>query len=117
MLGYNVFAAPSDAEARLLASSMAQAFLALRRGRPDRLPAPVPDFLERLPAPERALLGQIMAASAIGAPDTVRRRLREFIAAARPDELIITSQIHDHAARRRSYEITAEIHALLAGEA
>ncbi len=116
MLGYNVFAAPSDAEAKLLASSMAQAFLALRRGRPGQLPAPVPDYLEQLPAPDQALLGQIMAASAIGGPDTVMRRLREFIATTQPDELIITSQIHDPAARRRSYEITAEVHARLAGE-
>ncbi len=116
MLGYNVFAAPSDAEAKLLASSMAQAFLALRRGRPGRLPAPVPDYLEQLPAADQALLGQIMAASAIGGPDTVMRRLREFIATTQPDELIITSQIHDPAARRRSYEITAEVHARLAGE-
>ncbi len=42
MAGFNVFAADTDAEAELLASSQQQAFVALRTGRPGKLPPPVP---------------------------------------------------------------------------
>src|SRR5690349_9718121 len=48
MLGVNVFAAESDAEARRLFTSLEQAFVNLRRGRPGLLPPPVADFEERL---------------------------------------------------------------------
>ena len=111
MVGYNVFAADTDAQAQLLASSMQQAFVALRSGRPGRLPPPVPGYLDSLPPMERAMLDQVLSCSAIGAPDTVAGRVASFIDRVQPDELIITSQIFDHAARLRSYEIVAAVHA------
>src|SRR4051794_11723025 len=49
MLGFNAFAAASDAEAGLLATSVQQAFVALRTGRPGKLPPPVPDYADTLP--------------------------------------------------------------------
>ncbi len=113
MLGYNVFAADTDAEAHLLASSMQQAFVALRSGHPGNLPPPLPGYLEGLSLPERALLDQVLSCSAIGAPDTVQRQIATFIEGTQPDELIITSQIFDHAARLHSYEIVAAVHAAL----
>ncbi|MGH8175394.1 MAG: LLM class flavin-dependent oxidoreductase [Steroidobacter sp.] len=109
MLGFNVFAADTDEQGRLLATSMQQAFVNLRSGRPSRLQPPRPGYDAELGAPERALLGQVLSCSAIGSPETVRRELRAFIDRTQADELIITSQIFDHAARLRSYEITAEI--------
>jgi luciferase family oxidoreductase group 1 len=109
MLGYNVFAADTDAEAQLRATSMQQAFINLRSGRPTRLKPPVEGYLELLAPPERAMLDSVLSCSAIGAPETVAQRLREFIARTGADELMITSQIFDHAARLRSYEITAGI--------
>jgi luciferase family oxidoreductase group 1 len=109
MLGYNVFAADSDEEAHWRASSMQQAFVSLRSGRPARLQAPVRGYLEQLGAPERALLDQVLSCSAIGAPETVARQLKAFIERTGADELMITSQIFDHGARLRSYEITAQI--------
>jgi hypothetical protein len=39
----------------------------------------------------------------------VRRSIAAFIERTKPDELILTSQIHDHAARLRSYEIAADL--------
>jgi luciferase family oxidoreductase group 1 len=113
MLGYNVFAADTDAEAHLLASSMQQAFVALRSGHPGKLPPPLPGYLEGLSLPERALLDQVLSCSAIGAPATVQRQIATFIESMQPDELIITSQMFDHAARLRSYEIVAAVHAAL----
>ncbi len=107
MLGFNVFAADSDEQAQLLSSSMQQAFVNLRSGRPSRLQPPVAGYEERLTPPERAILEQTLSCSAIGAPATVRRALEAFVARTGADELMITSQIFDHKARLRSYEITA----------
>jgi luciferase family oxidoreductase group 1 len=107
MLGFNVFAADSDEQAQLLSSSMQQAFVNLRSGRPSRLQPPVAGYEERLTPPERAILEQTLSCSAVGAPDTVRRAIEAFVARTGADELMITSQIFDHQARLRSYEITA----------
>ena len=109
MLGFNVFAADTDVEGRLLASSMQQAFVSLRSGHPIQLPPPVSDFMSTLPPAARALLADVLSASAIGSPDTVRRSLGEFIARTQPDELMLTSMIYDHEARLHSYEIAADI--------
>jgi luciferase family oxidoreductase group 1 len=111
MLGFNVFAADTDDEAQLLATSAQQAFVSLRSGYPKRLPPPVDGYLNRIGAQERALLDQVLACAAIGSPDTVRRSLKDFIERTNANELMITSQIFDHSARLRSYEITAELHA------
>jgi luciferase family oxidoreductase group 1 len=108
MLGFNVFAADSDDEAKLLATSMQQAFVNLRTGRPGKLQPPVPGYLQALPAPARAMLDEVLSCSAIGAPDTVRREMQAFIARTGADELMVTSQIFDHAARLHSYTLTAD---------
>ncbi|QPQ56112.1 LLM class flavin-dependent oxidoreductase [Allosphingosinicella flava] len=109
MLGYNIFAADTDEEAHFLASSMQQAFVNLRTGQPTPLPKPVPNYLESLPANGRAMLDQVLSCSAIGAPETVCGAIDSFIARTGADELMVTSQIHDHAARLRSFEIVAEV--------
>jgi alkanesulfonate monooxygenase SsuD/methylene tetrahydromethanopterin reductase-like flavin-dependent oxidoreductase (luciferase family) len=70
----------------------------------------VADYESRLTQQERMLLDHALSCSAIGSPQTVRHALESFIAATGADELMITSQIFDHAARLRSYEITADIH-------
>jgi luciferase family oxidoreductase group 1 len=109
MLGFNIFAADSDTEAQFLATSMQQAFVNLRSGRPSQLPPPVEGYYSQLPPPAKALLDEVLSCSAIGGPDTVRKSLEAFIERCQPDELMITSQIFDHSARRRSYEIAAEL--------
>jgi luciferase family oxidoreductase group 1 len=109
MLGFNVFAANTDQEARLRATSMQQAFVNLRSGRPSRLPPPQAGYLDTLGLPERAMLDAVLSCSAIGAPDTVAAQLQAFIARTGADELMITSQIFDHSQRLRSYEITAQL--------
>jgi luciferase family oxidoreductase group 1 len=108
MLGFNVFAADTDEEARLLFTSLQQAFVNLRSGRPGRLPPPVADYENRLGPAERAMIAQALSSSAIGSPDTVTREMDAFVSRTGADELIVTSQIFDHAARLRSYEIVAD---------
>jgi luciferase family oxidoreductase group 1 len=109
MLGFNAFAADSDEEAQYLATSLQQAFVNLRSGRPTPLQPPVPDYLETLPQAQREMLDQLFSCSAIGSPDTVRRATEAFIERTGADELMITSQIFDHEARLRSFEIVAEM--------
>jgi len=110
MLGFNVFAADSDAEARFLSTSMQQAFVSLRSGRPTRLPPPLAGYEEQLPPQAKAMLADVLSCSAVGSPETVRAALHAFIERTRPDELMLTTQMFDHGARLHSYEITAEIH-------
>jgi luciferase family oxidoreductase group 1 len=111
MLGFNVFAADTDEEAHFQATSMQQAFVNLRTGRPTRLQPPLRGYLEALGPSERMMLDSVLSCSAIGSPQTVAQQLKAFIAHTKADELMITSQIFDHAARLRSYEITAQVHA------
>nr|WP_294505738.1 LLM class flavin-dependent oxidoreductase [uncultured Rhodopila sp.] len=110
MLGVNVFAADTDAQARRLFSSLQQAFLNLRRGRPGKLPPPVDGLDAGLDSFGRAMLNDALACSVVGGPDTVRDGLRAFVASTGADELMVTAQIFDHDARKRSYEILAGVH-------
>ncbi|HEX7388612.1 MAG TPA: LLM class flavin-dependent oxidoreductase [Acidiphilium sp.] len=106
MLGINVFAAETDAHAGHLFTSLQQAFVNLRRGRPGKLPAPraMADFWS---PQERAMAEHSLIHAVVGSPSTIRTGLAAFIEEYRPDELMITAQIYDHAARVRSYEIVA----------
>ncbi|MDY7576580.1 LLM class flavin-dependent oxidoreductase [Actimicrobium sp. CCI2.3] len=110
MLGFNVFAADTDEEAVLMASSMQQAFVNLRTGRASMLQPPVPGYLAQLPPDARAMLDHTLSSSAIGSPATVAAALDAFIERTGADELMIASQIFDHDARLRSYEILSEVH-------
>ena len=109
MLGFNIFAADSDAQAQLLATSMQQAFVNLRSGRPSQLPPPQEAYAAQLPQAAKAMLADVLSCSAIGSPDTVRSALNTFIKRTQPDELMVTSQIFDHAARLHSFEIAAQV--------
>jgi len=108
MLGFNCIAADSDEEAQLLATSVQQAFVNLRSGRPSKLPRPVPGYLDSLPISARALLDQLLSCSAIGSVTTVRTKVAEFLERTGADELMVTAQIHDPAARIRSYQLLRE---------
>jgi alkanesulfonate monooxygenase SsuD/methylene tetrahydromethanopterin reductase-like flavin-dependent oxidoreductase (luciferase family) len=45
----------------------------------------------------------------VGSPETVQRGIAEFVERERPDEIMATAMIFDHAARLRSFELLAEI--------
>jgi luciferase family oxidoreductase group 1 len=110
MLGFNVFAADTDEEAAFRATSWQQAFVNLRSGRPGRLPPPVAGYRERVGPAESALLDSVLSCSAIGSPQTVRAGVAAFVERTGADELMITSQVFDHEARLRCYEILSELH-------
>ena len=108
MLGVNVVAADTDEQAKFLATSGRQAFANLRRGMPTTLPPPSKEF-EKDVVPFRGIrLEEMQSISMVGAPDTVRADLDDFIERTRTDELIVVSHIYDHRARLRSYELLAK---------
>ncbi len=107
MLGVNVVAAETDEAARFLASSGRQSFASLRAGHPTQLPPPSKEWEPDSREPTDPVLRPRV--SFVGSPDTVRREMLEFIERTAADELIVVSHVHDHAARLRSYEITATI--------
>jgi len=108
MLGLNVVGAETEAEARRLFTSLQQAFLNLRTGRPGRLPPPVADIEARFAAAGMSTDMQgALAAAVVGDPEQVRKGLEAFVAKTRPDEIMVTAQIYDHLARVRSFEIVA----------
>ncbi len=109
MAGFNVFAADTDEEGLILATSQQQAFVNLRTGNPGQLPPPVPGFLQKIDGPALAMVRQALSCTAAGSPETVKREIEAFIARTGVDELMITGQIFDHRARVRSFEIASEV--------
>ena len=109
MLGISVFAAETDEAARFLMTSHKQAVVNLRSGRPGKLPPPDGGFDERVTPMQQAILDQALACSVHGSPETVKTGLEAFVRRTGADELMITSQIFDHAARLRSFHIVAEV--------
>lgn len=109
MLGFNVFAADTDAEARVLVTSMQQSFVNLRSGRPTTLQPPIEGYANHLAPHERLMLDEVLSCSAVGAPATIKTALRDFVERTQPEEIMVASMIYDHRARVRSYEIAAEV--------
>jgi len=105
----HIVLADSDAEARLIASSLEQSFVASRTRRPIQLPLPVAGYRERLDPSAQAILDDVLSYSIVGAPETVKRELEAFLKRTAADELMVASAAYDHAARLRSYELLAEI--------
>ncbi|ANY18906.1 2,5-diketocamphane 1,2-monooxygenase [Tsuneonella dongtanensis] len=108
MAAMTVFAAETDSEAELIASSQQQSFVRLRTGRPGMLPPPIPGYRDSLPAPAQGLLAHIGQASAIGSRSTVREAMGRFVERTGADEIIVSGATYDPAARERSLELTIE---------
>ncbi|MDT3425416.1 luciferase family oxidoreductase group 1 [Paenibacillus forsythiae] len=108
MVGLSAVAADTDAEARRLATSSQQQALSLIRGRPGKLKPPA-DSMDELWSPqEQALVLGRQQYAVIGDKAAVRERMQQILEETQADEWIVTSQIYDHAARLRSYELFAE---------
>ena len=109
MLGANVLAADTDAQARRQFTSQQQSFINLRRGKPSQVPPPIDDIDTYWSAAERAMVELSLAVSFIGSVETIESGLAAFIDSLQPDELMITAHIHDQAARLRSIELIAQV--------
>lgn len=108
VLALNVVAAASTAEARRLFTTQQQSFVNLRRGRPGLIPPPIDD-IEGFWAPHEKLgVERALACTVLGDVDAVAQGLSDFVARHRPDELLLTANIHDHAARLRSFQLASD---------
>ena len=116
MLGLNVVAAESDAEARHLFTTQQQSFVNLRRGLRGLVPRPIDDIENYWTPAEKPGVERALSCAVVGGPDTVREGIQSFIERHTPDELILTANIFDHAARRRSFEIAASAGAIDDGD-
>ena len=114
MVGVNVFAAETEGEARRLSTSLQQQFISLRRGAPGPLPPPVDSMDGQWSPMERAGVEQALAYSVVGTLEVVQEGLKAIVADTSADELMLTAQIYDHAARLRSFEIAADARGRLA---
>lgn len=109
MVAMNAFAAETEAEARLLASSQQQSFVRLRTGNPGKLPPPIENYTDTLPAQAKAMLDHIGQAAAVGTPAQVRESIAAFVERTNADEIILAGATYDPDARVRSLELTMEV--------
>ena len=116
MLCVNVVAAETDREAKRLFTTQQQSFVNLRRGRPGLIPPPIDDIESYWSLAEKYMVERALGCAVIGAPDMVREGLAAFIERHRPDELMLTANVFDHAARKRSFELAMQARDAFAGK-
>jgi luciferase family oxidoreductase group 1 len=107
MVGVNVVAAETDAQARFLYTSIQQRFTDMVRGERGLLKPPIDDIESYWSPAEKAHASSMLACAFVGSAETVRRELAAFADRTVADELIVASAIYDHPARLRSYELLA----------
>ncbi|MEP9366658.1 LLM class flavin-dependent oxidoreductase [Xanthobacter sp. VNH20] len=112
MVGVNVIAAETDAEAKRLFTSAQQAFTNMFRGTRGLLPRPIDDIETYWSPMEKSQASSMLACSVVGGPATVRAGLERLLEQTGADEFMVAAAIHDHGARLRSYEILAEVGAI-----
>ncbi|MGZ3216900.1 LLM class flavin-dependent oxidoreductase [Paracoccus sp. T5] len=108
IMAINVFAADDPGQATFLRTTMQLAFARLRTGMPGKLPRPVADIDAEIGAQLRQGVDRALRISAVGDRAQVQDQLAQLVGTYRPDEIILTGQIHDHAARLHSFELAAE---------
>jgi luciferase family oxidoreductase group 1 len=108
MVAMNVFAADTEAEARLLASSQQQSFVRLRSGSPGKLPPPIEGYTDTLPGQAQAMLAHIGQAAAVGTLAQVREQIAAFVERTGADEILLCGATYDAEARIRSLELTLD---------
>jgi luciferase family oxidoreductase group 1 len=108
MVGVNIVAAETDAEARRLATTQQMSFTSIFRDARGLSKPPIDDIETYWTPLEKAQVGRMMACSIAGSPETVQRGIADLVARTDADELMIVSDIYDHALRKRSYEIIAQ---------
>ena len=116
IVAVNAITADTDREAERLFTSIQQQFLYIRRGKARQMQPPVDDLTSLWPDYELAGIEQALRCSAIGSPETVQRGLASFIEQTQADELIISSPIYDHQARKYSLTLTAQVRDALAAQ-
>jgi luciferase family oxidoreductase group 1 len=113
MVGVNVIAAETDAEARRLATSQQMSFADIVRGMRRLMQPPIDDIDSYWTAEEKLHAAQMLRCSIVGSFVTVRAGLQALVDRTAADELIVVSDVYDYALRRRSFEMIASAGQLL----
>jgi luciferase family oxidoreductase group 1 len=108
MVGVNIVAADTDAEARRLATTQQMSFTNIFRGTRGLSKPPIDDIETYWTPMEKAQVAQMLGCTIVGNLDTVRAGVASLVEQTAADELMIVSDIFDHAARLRSYELIAQ---------
>jgi luciferase family oxidoreductase group 1 len=108
MVGVNIIAAETDAEARRLATSQQMSFVGIVRGERTLLKPPIDDIDDYWLPHEKAQAAQMLRCSIIGQRETVKQQIEELVGRTAADELIVVSDMYDFAKRLRSFEIIAD---------
>ena len=105
----NVIAADTDEAADRLATSLYTFFLNVIRGTSYPLQQPVDDMAAIWKEGEEHAVKQMLAYSFIGGADKVAKEMQDFLNTTQVDEIMVVSNIFDHTARLRSYEIISQL--------
>ncbi|HAI45183.1 Alkanal monooxygenase alpha chain [compost metagenome] len=108
VLGLNVVAAESEAEARRLFTTQQQSFVNLRRGKPGLIPPPIEDIEAFWQPHEKLGVQNALACAVVGDVRQVGQGMAAFAARHKPDEILLTANIYDHAARKRSFGLAMQ---------
>ena len=108
VLGLNVVASDSEAEAKRLFTTQQQSFVNLRRGLPGLIPPPIDDIEAFWQPHEKAGVQNALACAVVGDVKQVQEGLAAFVARHKPDEVLVTANIYDHAARKRSFGLAMQ---------
>ncbi|WP_256776147.1 MULTISPECIES: LLM class flavin-dependent oxidoreductase [unclassified Stenotrophomonas] len=108
VLGLNVVAAESEAEAKRLFTTQQQSFVNLRRGKPGLIPPPIDDIEAFWQPHEKQGVQSALACAVVGDVRQVGEGMAAFAARHKPDEILITANIYDHAARKRSFGLAMQ---------
>jgi len=115
VLGLNVVAAESEAEAKRLFTTQQQSFVNLRRGKPGLIPPPIDDIEAFWQPHEKLGVQNALACAVVGDVRQVSEGMADFVARHKPDELLLTANIYDHAARKRSFGLAMQARKAIAG--
>ncbi len=108
VLGVNVVAAESEAEAKRLFTTQQQSFVNLRRGKPGLIPPPINDIEDFWQPHEKLGVQNALACAVVGDMRQVGEGMAAFAARHKPDELLLTANIFDHRARKRSFGLAMQ---------
>jgi luciferase family oxidoreductase group 1 len=109
VLAVAVICGETDEHAEELASSMELAWVRMRSGNPGPLPSPEEALAYPYTPAERRLADAYRSMQVVGEPRTVRARMEELAEHTAADEVMVTTNVYDHAERLRSYERLAEV--------
>jgi len=108
VLGLNVVASDSEADAKRLFTTQQQSFVNLRRGLPGLIPPPIDDIEAFWQPHEKAGVQNALACAVVGDVKQVQEGLAAFVARHKPDEVLVTANVYDHAARKRSFGLAMQ---------